>query len=281
LVSQQNILESTRGWESGRDWLFVVYINKRSTWGIMLKTRDRLKECSPAPQKWFQSLFAKVFPDDTFLRYKELKAQHPPNSSDLNFLRRWFKDRNLGDFPLTGRDSTLWETSDPSNLIAIRAGRAEGPLDMLFLSKIVLWWHNCIGSSSHIAQHAAQPPQRTLDSRASGTKSESVLFVFLLSHFSFTYDWALKTFKCVKCLMSNHVLECILAPQLRPRHEITSKNNHSTTHGYLLSWLHSIWNHSLPVAEKSLRLNYFSCIIFEVLLVCGSWNRSVVNMSYR
>jgi hypothetical protein len=37
--------------ESGRDWLFVVHLNNRSTWGIMLKTRDKLKECSPAPQK--------------------------------------------------------------------------------------------------------------------------------------------------------------------------------------------------------------------------------------
>jgi hypothetical protein len=47
--------------ESGRDWLFVVYINKRSTWGIMLKTRDKLKECSPAPQKLFNLYLLKYF----------------------------------------------------------------------------------------------------------------------------------------------------------------------------------------------------------------------------
>lgn len=51
----------------------------------------------------------------------------------------------MGDFPLMGKDSTLWETSGPSNLIAIRARRAEDPLGTLFLSKIFLWWHNCIG----------------------------------------------------------------------------------------------------------------------------------------
>lgn len=37
--------------ESGRDWLFLANTNKSSTWGIMLKARDKLKEYSPAPQK--------------------------------------------------------------------------------------------------------------------------------------------------------------------------------------------------------------------------------------
>jgi hypothetical protein len=37
--------------ESGRDWLFLANTNKSSTWGIMLKIRDKLKEYSPAPPK--------------------------------------------------------------------------------------------------------------------------------------------------------------------------------------------------------------------------------------
>jgi hypothetical protein len=84
----------------------------------------------------------------------ELKAQHSSNSYDLDFLRRWFKDRNTGDFFLTGRDSTLWKASDPSNLIAIRTRRAEDLLDMLFLGKIFLWGLNCIGYQIMTRRHA-------------------------------------------------------------------------------------------------------------------------------
>lgn len=51
----------------------------------------------------------------------------------------------MGDFPLIGQDSTLWEKSKPTDLIALRARRAEDPLGTLFLSRVFLWWHNCIG----------------------------------------------------------------------------------------------------------------------------------------
>jgi hypothetical protein len=51
----------------------------------------------------------------------------------------------MGDFPLIGQDSTLWEDSQTSELIALRARRAEDPLGTLFLSRVFLWWHNCIG----------------------------------------------------------------------------------------------------------------------------------------
>jgi hypothetical protein len=74
-----------------------------------------------------------------------MKSQHSPNSCDLEFLRRWFKDKNMGNLPLIGRDSTLWETSEPPDLIALRARRAEDPLGTFFLSRVFLWWHNCIG----------------------------------------------------------------------------------------------------------------------------------------
>jgi hypothetical protein len=74
-----------------------------------------------------------------------MKTQDSPNSCDVDFLRRWFKDKDMGDFPLIGQDSTLWETSPPSKLIAIRPRRAEDPIGTLFLSTIFLWWHSCIG----------------------------------------------------------------------------------------------------------------------------------------
>jgi hypothetical protein len=67
-----------------------------------------------------------------------------------------------------------------------------------------------------------------------------------------------------------------------PRHEITSNKNHFTDHrvsfwiGFAVfetvrfHWLNNLWGSIC-----------FSCIIFEVLLVCGSWKGSIVNISYR
>jgi hypothetical protein len=79
------------------------------------------------------------------MKYKEIKAAHSLNAYDLEFLRRWFKDKNMGNLPLIGQDSTLWETSHANDLIALRARRAEDPLGTLFLSRVFLWWHRCIG----------------------------------------------------------------------------------------------------------------------------------------
>jgi hypothetical protein len=74
-----------------------------------------------------------------------MKSEYSPNSCDLEFLRRWFKDKNMGNLPLIGQDSTLWETSEPADLIALQARRAEDPLGTLFLSRVFVWWHHCIG----------------------------------------------------------------------------------------------------------------------------------------
>jgi hypothetical protein len=51
----------------------------------------------------------------------------------------------MGDFPLIGQDSKLWDSSGQPDLIALRARRAEDPLGTFFLSRVFLWWHNCIG----------------------------------------------------------------------------------------------------------------------------------------
>jgi hypothetical protein len=74
-----------------------------------------------------------------------MKTQDSPNACDVEFLRRWFRDKNMGDFPLIGRDRALWETSMPSDLIALKARKAGDPLGSLFLRRVYLWWHNCIG----------------------------------------------------------------------------------------------------------------------------------------
>lgn len=71
--------------------------------------------------------------------------QDSPNKCDVEFLRRWFKDKNMGDYPLVGEDSDLWKTSRPSELVALKARKAEDPLSTFFLRRVYLWWHDCIG----------------------------------------------------------------------------------------------------------------------------------------
>jgi hypothetical protein len=73
-----------------------------------------------------------------------MKAQDSPNDCDIVFLRRWFADKNMGNFPLIGRDSYVWDTH-PSELISLKARKGEDPLGSLFISKVFVWWHNSIG----------------------------------------------------------------------------------------------------------------------------------------
>jgi hypothetical protein len=114
--------------ESTRDWRFLAEMDDSKTWDIMLKTREKLKEYNEA-----------------VLRHKEMMEQDSPNKCDVEFLRRWFKDKNMGDYPLVGEDSDLWEASSPSDLVALRARKAEDPLSTFFLRRVYLWWHHCIG----------------------------------------------------------------------------------------------------------------------------------------
>jgi hypothetical protein len=74
-----------------------------------------------------------------------MKSSHSPSTGDLDFLRRWFKDKNMGDFPLIGRDHDLWEKSSETELIAVKAWGGEDPLGSLFLNKAFRWWHQCVG----------------------------------------------------------------------------------------------------------------------------------------
>lgn len=74
-----------------------------------------------------------------------MMEQDSPNKCDVEFLRRWFKDKNMGDYPLVGEDSDLWEASSSSDLVALRARKAEDPLSTFFLRRVYLWWHHCIG----------------------------------------------------------------------------------------------------------------------------------------
>jgi hypothetical protein len=50
----------------------------------------------------------------------------------------------MGNFPLIGRDNHVWNTQ-PSQLISLTARKADDPLGSLFLSKVFVWWHRCIG----------------------------------------------------------------------------------------------------------------------------------------
>jgi hypothetical protein len=59
--------------ESGRDWLFLANTNKSSTWGIMLKTRDKLQEYSPAPPKIFSIYLLKLFQMIRYCSIRNLK----------------------------------------------------------------------------------------------------------------------------------------------------------------------------------------------------------------
>jgi len=74
-----------------------------------------------------------------------MKNEDSPNTCDIDFLPRWFKDKNMGDFLLLGEDSELWEMSVPTELIAMKMKGGEDPLGSLFLSRAFLWWHDCIG----------------------------------------------------------------------------------------------------------------------------------------
>ena len=131
--------------ESARDWWYLRHMDNSRTWEIMLNAREKLKEYSETPFSCLKIPSLTEVADDTVMQQKQMKAEHSPNTCDVEFLQRWFKDEKMGDFPLIGLDSTLWETSRPCDLIALKARRAEDPLGSLFLSKVFLWWHNCIG----------------------------------------------------------------------------------------------------------------------------------------
>jgi hypothetical protein len=60
-------------------------------------------------------------------------------------LQRWFKDKDMGNFPLIGADSKLWNNSSASDLIAIKARKGDDPFATLFLNKVIRWWHHGIG----------------------------------------------------------------------------------------------------------------------------------------
>ena len=82
--------------------------------------------------------------DEAILRAKEMKAQDSPNSCDVDFLRRWFTDKKMGNFPLIGTDRNVWSASKPSELISLKRRTGDDPMSSLFLSKAFIWWHRGI-----------------------------------------------------------------------------------------------------------------------------------------
>lgn len=83
--------------------------------------------------------------DETVLNQIKLHKRDSPNPMDLQFVQRWFKDINMGNYPLLGADSKVWGASTASDLIAIKARKGDDPFATLFLQKILQWWHSCIG----------------------------------------------------------------------------------------------------------------------------------------
>ncbi len=55
----------------------------------------------------------------------------------------------MGNFPLIGKDSTLYTTSPPSSLVALQPRTGDDPLSSLFLSKVFTWYHDILGQYIH------------------------------------------------------------------------------------------------------------------------------------
>jgi hypothetical protein len=86
-----------------------------------------------------------VWKDETILHQTNIKAHDSPDPSDLHFLRKWIGDPKLGNRPLLGRDSDLWENSQASSLIALKARKGDDAISSLLLHKMLRWWHYSIG----------------------------------------------------------------------------------------------------------------------------------------
>lgn len=51
----------------------------------------------------------------------------------------------MGDFPLIGLDSDVWEKTSSSELVALKLRKEDDPLASFFLRKGIIWWHRCLG----------------------------------------------------------------------------------------------------------------------------------------
>lgn len=91
------------------------------------------------------ALSSDTLADEAVLKQSKLQRCDSPNPLDLQFLQRWFKDKDMGDYPLIGADSNLWNNSSESDLIAIRARKGDDPFATLFLDKVIRWWHGGVG----------------------------------------------------------------------------------------------------------------------------------------
>jgi hypothetical protein len=74
-----------------------------------------------------------------------MQSHHSPSQGDLDFLQRWFQDKNMGHFPLIGLDSDVWEGCPAPELLAINPCKGDDPFAALFLNRAMKWWHNWVG----------------------------------------------------------------------------------------------------------------------------------------
>jgi hypothetical protein len=86
-----------------------------------------------------------LFTDEAIYLQIRLRAAASPNENDLKFVGQWFEGETMGNLPLNGLDSEVWETSSASELVALKPRQADDPLAGFFLKRVFVWWHYCIG----------------------------------------------------------------------------------------------------------------------------------------
>ncbi|KAL3417855.1 hypothetical protein PVAG01_10864 [Phlyctema vagabunda] len=94
--------------KAARDWWYLSNTEHSPTWQIMLTAREKLQGYNKA-----------------VLRQTQMNSQLAPNDPDLKFLKSWFSDIKMGDHPLMGDDSTIWESSCASDLITLNLERTK------------------------------------------------------------------------------------------------------------------------------------------------------------
>jgi hypothetical protein len=129
---------------STRDWWYLSNGIHGQTWEIMLKAREKLAEYSRAHRYERASPYPNTMIDEAVLKQTKLRRCDSPNPYDLQFLQRWFKDKAMGDYPLVGLDSKVWESSS-EELLAVKARKGADPLAAMFLGRAMIWWHRCAG----------------------------------------------------------------------------------------------------------------------------------------
>jgi hypothetical protein len=83
----------------------------------------------------------------TIMQLAYISKLAKPNSYDLDFLRKWLKRPNMGNFPLIGRDRNSWGDEKEGDFIALCARHGEDIFSKWFTDKVIPWFHNIVGEN--------------------------------------------------------------------------------------------------------------------------------------